>query len=117
MIRVSLPYPPATNNLFVNKRGGGGRCLSKRYAAWKGDAAICIMAARQKPISGRFNAYLVFDVPDNRARDLDGVLKAPLDSLVSAGLIDDDRFARRIVIEWGEPKTKFPMVHITIKEV
>jgi crossover junction endodeoxyribonuclease RusA len=116
MIALSLPLPPSVNNLFVNAPGRG-RAPSPGYKKWKADAAICIMAARQKPVAGRFKATLTFDQPDNRRRDLDNMAKAPLDALKRAGLIEDDRLARKLTLEWGDAKPKGAEVHVIIEGV
>jgi crossover junction endodeoxyribonuclease RusA len=116
VIGLSLPLPPSVNNLFVNVPGRG-RAPSSHYTKWKSDAAICIMAARQKPIAGPFQATLTFDAPDKRPRDLDNMAKAPLDALKRAGLIEDDRLARKLTLEWGDAKPKGAEVHVIIEGV
>lgn len=45
---------------------------------------------------------LVAYPPTRAVRDLDNLLKAPLDALTGAGLWLDDSQIRRLSIEWGE---------------
>jgi len=42
--------------------------------------------------------------PDRRRRDLDNILKASLDALVKAGVVEDDYLVRRLVVERDEPQ-------------
>ena len=44
-------------------------------------------------LSGRLAIKIIAEPPDKRRRDLDNILKAPLDALTHAGLlIDDEQF-------------------------
>jgi Holliday junction resolvase RusA-like endonuclease len=43
----------------------------------------------------------VFGPPDKRKRDLDNLLKAPIDLLVEHGVIDDDRNVVSLGASWG----------------
>ncbi|WP_106425826.1 RusA family crossover junction endodeoxyribonuclease, partial [Escherichia coli] len=44
-------------------------------------------------LSGRLAIKMIVEPPDKRRRDLDNLLKAPLDALTHAGLlIDDEQF-------------------------
>jgi crossover junction endodeoxyribonuclease RusA len=40
--------------------------------------------------------------PDNRRRDLDNVLKAVLDAIEAAGIIEDDSQVRRLELAFGD---------------
>lgn len=51
--------------------------------------------------------------PDNRRRDLDNAWKVIADSLTKAGLWQDDKFVRRLVLEWM-PKTERGAVRLLI---
>lgn len=66
---------------------GGGKALSP------GCGAYCSPAAAEiKPVRTAGNK-IIAEPPDKRRRDLDNILKAPLDALTHAGLlIDDEQF-------------------------
>ena len=99
MIQITLPFPPGVNNLFATV--GKRRVRSKRYREWSSEARA--MIARQPFqgwIDGPFCASFYVTRPDKRKRDLDGLLKAPLDLLVEIGLIDDDSMAQSLTIQW-----------------
>lgn len=58
---------------------------------------------------------IVLFPPDNRIRDLDNYNKALFDALTHAGVWEDDRQVKRMLVEWGPviPKGK---VEITISK-
>ena len=97
---ITLPFPPAVNNLFATY--GGHRIRSRRYEAWLKEAGTLLALQRPKPVSGPFLATLVFTRPDRRKRDLDGLAKAPLDLLVKHGVIRDDSDAVSLRLSWSE---------------
>jgi crossover junction endodeoxyribonuclease RusA len=99
MIQITLPFPPGVNNLFATV--GKRRVRSKRYREWSSAAWLAAMQQpRPDAIQGPFIASFLVTRPDKRKRDLDGLLKAPLDFLVELGLIDDDSMAQSLTIEW-----------------
>lgn len=97
---VILPWPPGVNNLFKN--AGKRRVKTDRYNSWLAEAALAVSEQRPAAVRGSFRAVILFDAPDRRIRDLDGLVKAPLDLLVKQGVIDDDHLAKRIVLEWSD---------------
>lgn len=103
MTSITLPWPPAVNNLFMNV--GKRRIRTKRYDAWIGEAWATVLQQRPIPVHGPFNVTIICAKPDRRRRDLDGLAKAPLDLLVKAGVIQDDSLAQQLTIGWkaGDP--------------
>lgn len=104
---VHLPFPPSVNGVF--RRHNGSR-LSKKYRQWRDAAALMLRSQQPAPVEGKVSLALDYQAPDRRIRDLDNLLKAPLDLLVSEGLIaaDDSRTVREIHARWvdaGEPLT------------
>lgn len=117
MISVTLPYPPTTNNLFINQ--GKGRAKSPRYRAWLAEAGAEIMANGPRlnahKISGPYNFFMIAERPDNRRRDLSNLCKPVEDLLVSMGLIADDSDAQSIEMRWSiNPVVKPGRVHVTV---
>lgn len=111
---ISLPWPPALNNLFAtfNNR----RIPSRRYKAWLAEAASALSEQRWTPHKGSFKATIICHPPDRRIRDLDGLMKAPLDFLVKAGVIEDDHKARELTIGWSpEPPAKPGSLSVTVE--
>ena len=98
-MRIVLPLPPSINRLWrTNKSGGMYR--SPKYAAWR-TAAIWQTAVQVKGggIKGRYKAVFHFVRPDKRQRDLDNLLKAAMDVLVTAKVVEND-----CLCEWLEAK-------------
>jgi crossover junction endodeoxyribonuclease RusA len=91
-ITVTMPAPPSVNNLFKNA-GRKGRVPTPAYEDWKRQAGWQVKAQRQEAIHGPVAVTIVHG---KRRADLDNLNKAPLDLLVSQGLIDDDSFVREL---------------------
>ena len=87
-IWLSIPFPPAANNLYATVRGR--RVLSKRGREYKEAVGVACAAQRVGHVAGRLSVEIWAYPPDNRRRDLDGLLKASVDSLVAAGVLGDD---------------------------
>lgn len=106
MTTLTLPWPPAVNNLFAtfNNR----RIPSRRYKAWLAEAACALGDQQLAPVRGSFHVRILCDRPDRRKRDLDGLMKAPLDLMVKAGLIEDDSLAQSLTIAWSDAEPKKP---------
>jgi Holliday junction resolvase RusA-like endonuclease len=91
LLRVTLPMPPTTNNLYVNAGEGHGRRVSPTYERWRWQAKI---AVAEWPDLSAYAAVpwaatiAVYGLP--RGSDLDNRIKATLDLIASlTGLHDD----------------------------
>jgi crossover junction endodeoxyribonuclease RusA len=105
IVAIRLPWPPAVNNLFGN--GAKGRYRTSRYETWIAEASLALRRQRPPAIVGRFKVDLVFDRPDERRRDLDGLAKAPLDLLVKHQVVLDDSLTAELRLRWsGMPARK-----------
>lgn len=101
--RVVLPWPSAA--LSPNARHGHWASRARAVKQARVDAQMCAREQRfgGVPDDGPILLTLTFCPPDNRRRDLDGLLsraKAALDGLADALGVDDRRFHPRI--GWGE---------------
>lgn len=104
---LRLPFPPGVNNLYLNVPKVG-RVISPRYRAWLAAAASALGDQLLTPVEGSFRVRLFFDRPDRRKRDLDGLVKAPLDFLVKAGAIEDDHLSKSILLVWSDAAPSKP---------
>ena len=104
MITISIPYPPSVNGLTHNKKSGG-RGKSNHYEAWIKEAGTQVMIQRvkwaEKSIDGLVSVKLIFARPDKIKRDLDNLLKAPIDLLVRMNIIEDDQHVQSLIASWG----------------
>lgn len=97
---LNLPFPPPANGLYKNLPRGG-RAKTKPYRAWLQEAGWTLQAQRPEHVAGPVHLAFVFGRPDNRKRDLDNLLKGPIDLLVKHEVIDDDRNVQSIMANWG----------------
>jgi len=100
VIELTLPYPPSVNRTL---RAVGGRViLSKRYRDWILEAGRAVAAQVQgEPQLKHYWLWIEAIAPDRRHRDLDNLLKPTSDLLKRSGVIEDDAFARAIILHWS----------------
>lgn len=115
MVRYELPFPPSTNNLFVNVRRGG-RVRSEAYKAWTDIAEWEMARQGRRRILGPVAVSIALVRPDKRRRDASNTIKAVEDLLVSMGVIeaDDDRIVQKVSAQWvasGAPCTVLVVEH------
>ena len=90
MIILTIPWPPSVNSVWRQYKG---RILlsevGKRYRSEV--IARCILERLcHSPLSGPLRLEINAYVPDRRKRDIDNILKAPLDALTHANIWEDD---------------------------
>lgn len=91
-VSLVLTLPPSSNNMFVNKPGGG-RFIDEEYDRWKKATAWRIRAQKLGKVKGPvIIEYTVGWKNVNALSDLSNRLKALEDALVQNKVIDDDRF-------------------------
>lgn len=107
-IEIDLPLPTSTNRIWrrghARSTGRTWTYLSKSYVTWKGKAAEALKAqfpATPQTITGPFDVRLVITRAKRYKLDLDNRIKACLDFCAQSGLIEDDKFQNRVVVEWG----------------
>lgn len=98
VIEISLPFPPSTNSLW--RRSGQRIHKSSRYTEWLRTAGFAALAQKPGAISGPYRLSVFAVRPDKRRRDIDNLLKATGDLLVSIGVIADDCLCQKVSAEW-----------------
>ena len=95
----SLPVPPGVNNLFatVTIKGKSRRIISREYKAWREAAAGILSRYTLDPLPKPYGAHIRLNV--NHRCDIDGKPKAILDALVTAGIIVDDCWLNKLIVE------------------
>ena len=89
-VTFTLPSPPSTNALFRNVPGKG-RVKTAAYSDWVMQAHVALRSQRVGKVSGRVIVLVGIERHSGQA-DIDNRLKATLDVLVKAGIVEDDRF-------------------------
>lgn len=84
----TITVPPSANKLYANV-AGIGRVKTKAYKSWIRGELKALMAQRAKPIGRR--AVIKIIAPVNRRRDIDSYLKATVDLLCRAKVLENDR--------------------------
>jgi crossover junction endodeoxyribonuclease RusA len=96
-VTILLPIPPSANDLHDHKPGRPVR--SKACSAWIRDAGWRLLEQRPGRVPGAY--ILLLAVPETETKaDLDNLSKATSDLLQAHGVIDNDRKARRVVLDW-----------------
>ena len=120
-MKLILPFPPSVNTYWrhPNKVAFAGKSLISA-AGRKFQSAACTAIVEQlrrlpKPTSAPASVEIVLFPPDNRIRDLDNYNMALFDALTHAGVWEDDREVKRMLVEWG-PKVPGGRVEISIKK-
>ena len=100
LIQIVLPLPPSINRLWRTSKNGG-MYRSGKYAEWR-TAAIwqASVQVKSKAIAGKYKATFQFVRPDKRRRDLDNLLKAAMDVIVSAKIVEDDHLCEWLEARW-----------------
>jgi crossover junction endodeoxyribonuclease RusA len=114
-IRVELPLPPSTNNLFATVNGK--RVKTKKYRDWL-KACEAPLVELKKPEPGLLRVRVEVHGKVNPQRDLDNMLKPIGDALVANGIIAGDTVEH--VAGWAVDffRDSFdPVVHVSLERL
>lgn len=117
LISLRIAYPPSQNAIWRAYKGR--MILSESYRLWLNLSASEIMLGMrgQKPVKGPYAMTVRLDRPDRRRRDLSNVgTKCLEDSMVKAGVIEDDSLAQKITLEWTGSIGKPAFAYVEIEE-
>lgn len=108
-IKLLLPWPPSVNHywrtvLIPTKRGKVPRTLiSKEGRIFRRNAFVAIK--KQYPICevirDRCQVHIYLKAPDERRRDIDNYVKAVLDVLTHANVLEDDVLVDELIVQRG----------------
>ena len=87
-IRLTLPYPPATNRMYRNVNGR--TLLSAEARKYKADVERIARLCKARPIDGPV-CLTIHVIRPRRSGDLDGRLKAALDCLQGVCYANDNQ--------------------------
>lgn len=109
-VAFHIPAPPSTNALFKNVRGKG-RVKTRDYTDWLMTAIAAIRRQKVQKVEGRVNILVGVERHSVQA-DIDNRLKATLDALVKAEIIEDDNRVSFAGAFWMPPANH--MAHVAI---
>ena len=100
MTTFTIPFPPTVNHMI--KSSGSKRYLSREYEAFNGMVGIIVKRERV-PSFGDKKIALAIELcwPNKRKGDLDNRCKAVQDSLMKAGVMDDDSQVDQLHVKRG----------------
>lgn len=115
-VEIILPWPPSVNRYWRTVRGR--MLISREGRAYRLAVVDRIIRHRSLriPCAGRLAVSIVASPPDRRRRDLDNLLKAPLDALAHADVYQDDEQIDSLTIERG-PLVPDGELRVCVQEV
>ena len=109
-VEFDLPWPPSVNRYY---RHVGPRVLISREGRKYRMMAVSRLGGLYPKFSGAVALSLDCYPPDRRRRDIDNILKCLLDSLVNAGVLEDDSLVKRLHMEMLGPIPE-GLVHVHV---
>lgn len=89
-MELVLPWPPSVNTYWRSVPGQGVKISAAGRAYRKTVKGLVLEQGNRRMRPGRLGMRITAYMPDRRRRDLDNILKAPLDALEHAGVYEDD---------------------------
>jgi crossover junction endodeoxyribonuclease RusA len=99
---IILPFPPSVNHYW--RRVGNRTIISKAGREYRKRVMIENPATTDPNKDDRLRVEIIAFQPDQRRRDLDNMLKAPLDALQACGAYHDDSQIDDLIIRRGYDK-------------
>lgn len=96
---LELPYPPSINHYYG--RAGNRVYMKPAGVTFREHVMWLIKQKNLQAVDGRLCVVMVVCPPDRRARDLDNVTKAVLDSLQHAGVYKNDSQIDELTVRRG----------------
>lgn len=96
---ILLPWPPSMNRMWRSVRGRNILSKEGREYRENGLHVVSAQSPCRWPAEARLSVSITVYPPDRRRRDLDNMMKAPLDLLTHAGVYADDSQIDRLLIQ------------------
>lgn len=112
-VSFDLPFAPSLNRYY---RHVGPRVLISREGRLYRRMVVSRLGGLFEKFSEAVSLSLDCYPPDRRRRDVDNILKCLLDSLVGAGVIEDDSLIKRLHVEMREPIPE-GLIHVHVATI
>ena len=116
---MTLPWPPSVNSYWRHPTKGalaGRHLISEEGRHYRKYISDLVFVNRLSfNLTGRLSIHIDAYPPDRRRRDLDNILKALLDALTHARVIEDDSCIDDLRIVRQPPRANGE-IHLTISE-
>lgn len=109
-VSFTLPTPPSVNRMFRNVPGRG-RVKTAHYDDFVHMGVTAIRNQKVQPVAGRVVVIIGVERMSDRA-DIDNRLKAMLDTIVKARVIEDDSLITAIAVTWLPNANGLSWVHL-----
>jgi len=109
-IKLTLPYPPTLNNMFITK--GRIRVLSPKARAYKAEVVKRAQIARIEPIEGNVRVTMGIYRP-RKIGDIDNLSKAIFDSLKGSAWHDDKQVVELHLFRYDDKDNPRVELHIS----
>jgi crossover junction endodeoxyribonuclease RusA len=96
-LTLQLPWPPSVNLYWRHYQGR--TLLSRAGRDYREVARLIATESGGLEFTGEVSVAIDVWLPNRKRRDLDNLLKAPLDCLVHAGVLADDSLIKSLAIE------------------
>jgi len=113
-VRFTLPFPPATNNLFATAWKTKRRFPSERYVKWKEKANEVLDTIPTQILTGDLSISMWIYRP-KKIGDWDGYIKAPQDILHDRFFLDDKQIVEGHIYRLDDKLN--PRIEIEIREI
>ena len=105
-MNIELPFPPSVNSYW--RKVNGRTLISKKGREYREAVHLACWMNHTQKIDGPLRVRIEAHPPNQAKRDLDNLLKAPLDAMQAAGVYEDDsqidliEVSRGVVVPGGK---------------
>lgn len=118
-IELELPYPPSVNTYWAVRKYRGRVAVGKsaKAIAWHASASAAILEAGRPTVGLAAVKVEIVAHPPRRSCDVDNCLKAILDALEAAGVVENDNQVAEITVRRGAVERSPGRVLVTIERM
>ncbi|MBU3554842.1 RusA family crossover junction endodeoxyribonuclease [Polynucleobacter sp. UB-Piko-W3] len=104
-VNLTLPFPPSGNHMYKHTRQGHHYLTPIAREYYKSVALIVHRHCGSLELATPLEVTCTLFPPDKRRRDLDNAWKVVGDALTKCGFWMDDKWIRKLTLQWSEVQT------------